>query len=396
MPKGYYTSVYSTSSAYKTFSSSVPTTEWTEKYKNITLSIIPANQKILKRTNTAEAVPSIPIPCTGTTLNVDNTVLTEYLFLYNNNLNIGPILLRLGSSTGDFVDGMTVYFYQAKNEYGDYPCVQTWDSATNTVICATANITYISPYICGISFPGQVTEYTSNGINYMNEGYYYNSNGILPGFIRIANNSTCAWSDYIPITYADSNNNLPVVKSNWIESLQRGPINCTSSTTSSNFSYQNPCYNQYSQQDFGDICFKNTTSSCSAIFKIFVNPNSAWQNELITGVLFVWANNSSDGEPNGKLQYWYQEGMGYGKSYDSEGNGHAYISVSCYFTKANSSGQITNQVLYLNPDGQEMYIIPLTSWGPAIMNVPNALYNPGFMMWNNVHGPCSSSNNCDS
>jgi hypothetical protein len=381
---------------------------------------MPANSKMLKGTPTSEAVLRrllLGPPCTYK-LNVDITDLTEYLFLYPNIINTGPIQLLLGSSTGEFVeDGMTVYFYQATNPnpnngMGEYPCVQTWDKDTNTVICVNTPVTYISPYICGITFPGQATQYSITSPNntntngapaqkiIMNQNYQY-TNGILPGFLRIAiaNDTICTWSDYIPITYADPNNTLPVVKTGWVEpsnfagyttSNDSGltVCNCATPTTcgpiwspntgdsgnKTEYIVTSPEYTT-TPQIFGDICFKSTTGY-SISFTIYINDNDAYKKQLITGVLFVWANDEH-------LQYWYHEGVEYnGTPVNNMSNNNttmASISASCSFNKNN----YTN-VNNLNPNGQGqwMQIIPITAGGSAIMNVTYANYYPqSFVLW---------------
>ena len=383
MPKNYFVSNYSIKEAYKTFS--VPTDTRTAPSQNLALSIMPANQKMLKGITREDILRRLRLGplCTYGTLNVDITDLTEYLFLYPNSINTGPIQLLLGSSTGEFVeDGMTVYFYQATNPnpnngMGEYPCVQTWDSATSTIICVTAPVTYISPYICGITFPGQATQYNnaSDFLITINEGYQY-TNGILPGFLRIAieNDTICSWSDYIPITYANPNNTLPVVKTWWVQtgstsSPLTGPIWSHNTGTSGNnteYVVKNP---EKGTRTFGDICFKST-SGYSISFTIYIKDNDAYKNRLITGVLFVWANDE-------QLQYWYDEGVEYNGTtlnYDNNNASQNYstmgsISASCYFNQNN----YTN-VNNLNPNW--MQIIPITAGGSAIMNVTSANYYP--------------------
>ena len=404
MSKNYYfVSNYSKKDAYKTFS--VPTDTRTAPSQNLALSIMPANQKMLKgitREDILRLLRHGP-PCTYNTLNVDITDLTEYLFLYPNSINTGPIQLLLGSSTGEFVeDGMTAYFYQASNPnpdngMGEYPCVQTWDKDTNTVICVYTAVTYISPYICGITFSGQATQYSITSPNntntngapaqkiIMNQNYQY-TNGILPGFLRIAiaNDTMCKWSGYIPITYANPNNTLPVVKTDWVQTGStsitsnppKGPIWSSNTGTSGNNTEYEVTNPYYDTQIFGDICFKSTNNKYSISFNIYINDNDAYKKELITGVLFVWANDE-------QLQYWYDEGVVYnGTTVNYHSNNYttvAIITATCYFNHNN----YTN-VNNLNPNeqGQGMQIIPITAGGSAIMNVTYAQYYPqSFVLW---------------
>jgi hypothetical protein len=209
----------------------------------------------------------------------------------------------------------------------------------------------------------------------MNQNYQY-TNGILPGFLRIAiaNDTICTWSGYIPITYANPNNTLPVVKTGWVQagstsSPITGPIwshNTGDSGNKTEYIVTNPYWDT---QTFGKICFKST-SGYSISFTIYIKDNDAYKNRLITGVLFVWANEE-------KLQYWYDEGVEYNGTtvnyYNNNDSGNystmGSISASCYFNQNN----YTN-VNNLNPNW--MQIIPITAGGSAIMNVTSANYYP--------------------
>ena len=335
MPYDKITTNFSPSQSYQTLM--VPTTTQNQTAQNNALYILGANLKQAKRISTNDAYS-----ISSCSLNID--YISQTTGIYNNNKNSGVIAIFLGSSTGDFVEAMTVQFY-------------TTDSNGNPDTKGSLiNVTYINEYQCSLSFPGTIDNYDKGSIK---PGYFivmkhiYNSNGL----------QIC--SAKINITYGNINNkNVPQFWGYFPNPYGNNQSIAATSVSIPNYaSYVNPKTTDGGGMAPGYINFYNTQDEFAITFRIYMNKNNyALLNGNLTGVLFRWSNN------NHEYKYHFYE-SGFVQPPDKDSDGHTFITANCLFNSNKINGSSTsfsNGVGALS--GQDFIIMPFSTVGSCPEN----------------------------